>query len=232
MSWFLSDLERRFANLISFGAVTALDTGRARVKVKIGALETDWLPWLTAHAGKVRSWSAPELGEQVMVLAPVGDLAQGVVLPALYQQQFNAPSADPDTHLLTFQDGTTLSYDETSKTLDLTSKGPITLNAQGAVTVNAAGSIALNAAETSISGNLTVGGSASIAGGATVGQNLSVGGGLTAGTAGGSGGASATYRFKGNLILETGDFIVEQGDIDVPNGDVTASDRSLISHGH
>ena len=47
----IAELERLLANIIRLGTVAELDEHAARVTVDVGGLITDWLPWLTAHAG-------------------------------------------------------------------------------------------------------------------------------------------------------------------------------------
>ncbi|MEB7861092.1 phage baseplate assembly protein V [Raoultella ornithinolytica] len=44
---------------------------------------TWWIHWLNAHAGKKRSWNAPSVGGQVLVLCLRGELNTGVVLPGI-----------------------------------------------------------------------------------------------------------------------------------------------------
>ena len=68
---------------------------------------TVWLPWLTARAGTVITWSALSLGEQVLLLAPTGDLAQAFVLPAVYQIP-QEPPVDPHVHALLLPAGDVL----------------------------------------------------------------------------------------------------------------------------
>ena len=68
---------------------------------------TAWLPWLTARAGTVLTWSAPSLGEQVLLLAPTGDLAQAFVLPAVYRIPLEPPT-DPHLHALLLPAGDVL----------------------------------------------------------------------------------------------------------------------------
>lgn len=58
------------ANLLRLGTVAQLDVAEARVKVDIGGLVTDWVPWVpwvTGRAGATRTWSAPRVGEQVLL---------------------------------------------------------------------------------------------------------------------------------------------------------------------
>ena len=101
----VAELERKLANVVRPGRIAAVDTERTRVRVAYDvddddeAITTTWLPWLTARAGTVLTWSAPSLGEQVLLLSPVGDLAQAFVLPAIYQIPLEPPD-DPHVHAL------------------------------------------------------------------------------------------------------------------------------------
>ncbi|ESP95457.1 MULTISPECIES: phage baseplate assembly protein V [Pseudoalteromonas] len=86
-----SDMQHRFAKLISIGTVEEVDYELARVKVRIGEWLTAKLPWLTHQAAQDMTWQAPEVGEQVLVLAPSGDMAQGIVLGSLYANAHEQP---------------------------------------------------------------------------------------------------------------------------------------------
>ena len=96
MSFELVEVDRRLANIVTLGSIAAVDVANAVAQVQIGGILTDWLPWLTARAGNDITWWAPEVGEQVVILSPSGDLAQGVVLPGLYQTAHPAPSNSAD----------------------------------------------------------------------------------------------------------------------------------------
>jgi len=135
----VAELERRLANLLRVGRVEALDAAAARVRVQTGELVTAWLPWVTRRAGPDAEWWAPEAGEQVLLLAPGGDLALGVVLPALYQTAYPAPGSAATLHKTTYADGGFASYDRAS--------GAAELNAVGNVTVTAGGAVALTASD-------------------------------------------------------------------------------------
>lgn len=107
----LSELERRLNNLILRATIYAADYTRARVQVVSGELHTGWLPWLTHRAGMDVDYWAPEVGEQVILLSPHGEIEQGVVLPALYQQKYPATDARPHVCRIRFADGADFSYD-------------------------------------------------------------------------------------------------------------------------
>lgn len=125
----LPDLERRTANAIRYGTVLAVDLANARVRIKSGEIETAWLPWSTGRASAAkRRWDPPEVGEQVVVLSPTGDLRQGLVLTGVFQQSAAAPSANANKDTTVYGDGTVIEYDRASHTL-LADLGPTKITA-------------------------------------------------------------------------------------------------------
>ena len=73
------EIVRRLENVVRLGTVAEVRYETpARCRIKTGDLVTDWLPWTTARAGGDRSWWAPEVGEQVIVLSPGGNTGAGV----------------------------------------------------------------------------------------------------------------------------------------------------------
>lgn len=157
MSQALSELDRRVANILRVGTVIELDAANARVKVDMGDLPSEWLPWGTGRAGTTRSWSAPSVGEQVMVFAPSGELADAVVGPSIFQDLHPAPASSGDQEHIVFPDGTTVDYNSASNTLTVTvaGSGNVVINCKNA-TVNADTGVTLNTPETTCTGNLTV----------------------------------------------------------------------------
>ena len=157
MSYALAEIERLLSNLIRVGVVAALDEANALVQVRTGGLTTDWLPWLTGRAGATRTWSAPRVGEQVLVLSPYGDPAQGVVLPSIYQEDHPAPAATKDVERVVFPDGSVVEHDSASNTLTVTvaGSGNVIVNCQQS-TVHAAGSVTIDTPQTTCTGALTV----------------------------------------------------------------------------
>ncbi|MFV0989770.1 phage baseplate assembly protein V, partial [Wolbachia endosymbiont of Nasonia giraulti] len=73
-SFAISELNRKVANIIRIGVVKEVDYEKAKVRVKIGELLTDFLPWITSRAGEERSWLPPSINEQVVILSPLGEL--------------------------------------------------------------------------------------------------------------------------------------------------------------
>lgn len=138
----LADLRRRLASVVLFGTIAAADYTAATVRVKLGAITTDWLPWLTARAGGDTVWHAPEVGEQVMLISPSGDIGNGVVMPAIYSDAKPANAAAATVHRTTYADGAVVEYDRAAHEFKITTPGKVTINAAGNVTATVGGNLA------------------------------------------------------------------------------------------
>ena len=143
----LTECERRLANMLMLGSIIAVDAEQHKVQVDLG-FDTPWLSWLTQRAGHDKTYWAPSVGEQVLVLSPQGDPALGVVLPALYQDQFPAPTSDPEQCQVHFSDGAAASYNKASHQLAITlpSDGQVHLTAHGGINITG---------DLTVSGNIT-----------------------------------------------------------------------------
>lgn len=108
----IGDIERRLHNLIRPGTVLEADYQKARVRVKMGSNTSAWLPWVTQRAGGDRIWHPPEIGEQVLVIAPSGELAAGFVLSGgIYKQDHPANGDRATISRTTYADGAVVEYD-------------------------------------------------------------------------------------------------------------------------
>ena len=143
----LSDLLRLLQNLIRLGTIAEVKGAKARVRLG-PMLTTEWLNWATPRASSTRTWSAPTVGEQVIVFSPGGDLTRGVILPALYSQEFDAPESSPNVHTTHYPDGAVVQYDHAAHALTATLPG-------GTATITA-DKVTSNAPSTICTGDLTV----------------------------------------------------------------------------
>ena len=107
----MTEAERRISNVALMGQVVALDAGRARVRVQAGPITTGWLPLATMRAGHDRTWHPAEPGEQVLLVAPGGDLNQAVVVGSVYRAAHPAPADSADISRTLFKDGALMEYD-------------------------------------------------------------------------------------------------------------------------
>lgn len=142
----ITELERRLANVALIGTVSEADYAEARVRVQIGNITTAWLPWLTRRAGTAVDWWAPDIGEQVMVISPSGEPAQGVVMPALYSDAHPAPTSNGKIRRISFGDSSFIEYDSTAHKLTVTVEGgDAVVNASGNLVASAGGNASISA---------------------------------------------------------------------------------------
>lgn len=130
----LQELARALRNMIRTGVIVETDLDAGRCRVQTGGIQTDWLQWLTQRAGRSRTWWAPSVGEQVILLAVGGELDTAFVLPAIFSDDYPAPSASADALHIAFPDGAVIEYEPGTgaltasgiKTADVTASESIT----------------------------------------------------------------------------------------------------------
>lgn len=218
MSYEETEFDRRLANIVRIGSVAAVDLASdpPSIQVDIGTDEephlTAWLPWMTRRAGRTRKWSPPDVNEQVVILSPGGELAQGVVVPgAIFSTLFPANGTAQDLERTTYPDGSVVEYDSATHHLTVTvGTGQVTVNCDTA-TVNAATKVEMATPLVHCTQNLVVDGTALVK------QQLTGQGGMAI-----SGGTGATVA--GNMAITGGNVSTD--------GDVTAGTISLKHHGH
>lgn len=115
----IPDMERRLANAIRIGTVAELNTEKKRIRVKVGKITTGWLRWSMGRSGPDNEWSPPEVGEQVILAAPSGDLAQAVAIGTIYRDEFEAPGSSADQTVRTWKDGAREEYNRETHTRSL-----------------------------------------------------------------------------------------------------------------
>lgn len=158
----LQDVLRLLRNMIRTGVVVEIDLDDGRCRVQTGGIVTDWLQWLTARAGRSRSWWAPSVGEQVVIFAIGGELDTAFVIPGIFSDDHPAPSASADAFHITFPDGAVIEYEpETGaltvsgiKTADVTASDSIAVTVP-VVTVKAETRITLDTPEVVCTNKLT-----------------------------------------------------------------------------
>lgn len=160
----LQDALRLLRNLIRTGVIVEVDLDDGRCRVQTGGIVTDWLQWLTTRAGRSRTWWAPSVGEQVLLLAVGGELDTAFVLPGIFSDDHPAPSASADAFHITFPDGAVIEYEpETGaltvsgiKTADVSASDSITVTVP-VVTVKAETRITLDTPEVVCTNKLKTG---------------------------------------------------------------------------
>ncbi len=115
----LQELARTLRNMIRTGVIVETDLDAGRCRVQTGGIQTDWLQWLTQRAGRSRTWWAPSVGEQVIILAVGGELDTAFVLPAIFSDDYPAPSASADALHIAFPDGAVIEYEPDTGALNV-----------------------------------------------------------------------------------------------------------------
>lgn len=161
-----NETRRLLLNLIRKGAIMDVDHSSQppTCRVSSGALETNWLPFLSVRAGTTREWNPPTKGEQVLLLCSGGDPAQGVVLCGLNSDTFPAPGNSPDTHTRAYPDGAIVEYNHAAHSLmaNLPAGATVQIVAPGSVMVQTrqatvkADDVMLDARQTTCTGGLLV----------------------------------------------------------------------------
>ncbi len=118
-------------------------------RVQSGGIQTTWLNWLTTRAGRSRTWWAPSVGEQVLLLAIGGELDTAFVLPGIFSDDNPAPSALADAWHVAFPDGAVISC-TSPKTGALTVSGIKTADVTASESITATVPLVLVKASTSI----------------------------------------------------------------------------------
>ena len=123
---------RRVSNVLRLGTVAEVrHAAPARCRVQTGDNLTDWLPWLTLRAGGAQdgtAWWPPVVGEQVLLLAPGGDLAQAVAMPGIYSSDMPQGAFDEDVERHDFSSSDFWQHSRSAGTLVVDIAQAITLN--------------------------------------------------------------------------------------------------------
>ncbi|MBE8578711.1 phage baseplate assembly protein V [Vibrio sp. OPT18] len=121
LSMRIDKIYTRLVRIVSVGEVIEVDGASHRVKVALKGLDdvpSVWLPVLAFRAKSVSVVHNLSKGEQVVCLfPPVGDMAKGFVLGALYNQEDKPFQSDVKVYGMKFDDETVITYDEGKQTL-------------------------------------------------------------------------------------------------------------------
>jgi phage baseplate assembly protein V len=120
--WGQAELERRLANLIRIGVIQETNHADKKLRVSMGNTHTAWLPWPAEIGNNFIQWRPLRVGQQVIVIAPSGELNQAVIVGQLYGGGIDAPSTDAQKDLIQFEDGTQIEYDSATHSLTATIK--------------------------------------------------------------------------------------------------------------
>lgn len=132
----VAEMARRQANGVLFGKIAEVIDRRATVEFEDGWVSAP-LPWLERRAGRVRTSSAPTVGEQVVVLSPGGVTEAGLILPGVPSDAAQASDCRDGLDLVETEAGYSDAWD------DEANRRTIVLPEGGELVVTLAGTEAL-----------------------------------------------------------------------------------------
>ncbi|WP_375292458.1 phage baseplate assembly protein V [Sphingomonas melonis] len=106
-----TDIQRLIGDLAREGTVASVDLAAGTCRVRIADdLTTGDIPWLAPRLGKIKVWSPPSVGEQVLILAPEADTERAIVVGSL-SSTANPHAGNDASPVITFDDGALINYD-------------------------------------------------------------------------------------------------------------------------
>ncbi len=198
----IGELQRQISQMLRIGTVVQIVGGTDTAIVEIGGVQSDPMQWAVQRAGDDAEWWAPSLGEQVLVFAPYGDMAQAIIVLSLYQDAYTAPSTNPNVRRRTYSDGAVEQYDKSAHAylLQIPSGGSFTVQVGDSSMTLTDGKLTFNVDQVEHDGS-----AATFKGAATVTKLLTWMAGV-AGNAGSGGGANAIV---GGVKVTDGDVVVD-----------------------
>lgn len=121
MTWSAAENDRRAANILMVGTIASVNADAARARVNFGELGSPEIPVGQMRAGALSFWWMPQVGEQVLVGCPGGDIAQGVILCSIFAG--NAPSSNGGEPMIQLNGGTLQINGSIELTGDVTAQG-------------------------------------------------------------------------------------------------------------
>jgi len=108
------EILRRLDNVARMGTIEEVRTTKpARCRVRCGDILTGWLPWVAGRAAGQNGaiWWPPVKGEQVLMLAPGGDLSNAMVMPGAFSDKNPQASENPDIFRMDLGGGAYFEHD-------------------------------------------------------------------------------------------------------------------------
>ena len=128
MSYEVAELQRKLAGMIQITTITSVDHAAKKLRVRLGAGESAELPWPAIAGRNFVVWRPLRVGQQLILLSPNGDPAQGVVIGELYSQTIDPPSTDEAVDLILFNNGNKLEHNIGTGEIHITAKGNVIVN--------------------------------------------------------------------------------------------------------
>lgn len=128
------EILRRLDNVARVGTIEEVRTTKpARCRVRCGDILTGWLPWVAGRAAGQNGaiWWPPVKGEQVLMLAPGGDLTNAMVMPGAFSDKNPQASDNPDIFRMDLGGGAYFEHDAANGVLRMEAMASIHIMCMG-----------------------------------------------------------------------------------------------------
>lgn len=106
----LVETDQRVARILLPGKVKQVDAGKYRLRLVLATdaetgaeILSPWVKWQSGSAGKVRDWSPPEAGEEMLLLSPSGTIGTGSrAMFGTFDAEHAPPSTKDDERVWSF----------------------------------------------------------------------------------------------------------------------------------
>ncbi|WP_255593608.1 phage baseplate assembly protein V [Acidovorax sp. sic0104] len=144
------EILRRLDNVARVGTIEEVRTTKpARCRVRCGDILTGWLPWVAGRAAGQNGaiWWPPVKGEQVLMLAPGGDLTNAMVMPGAFSDKNPQASENPKIFRMDLGGGAYFEHDaengvfrmEAMASINITCMGSFITITENEITMGAGG---------------------------------------------------------------------------------------------
>lgn len=128
------EILRRLENVARVGTIEEVRTTKpARCRVRCGDILTGWLPWVAGRAGGAAGsvWWPPVKGEQVLMLAPGGDLNNAMVMPGAFSDKMPQNGDNPAFFRMDLGGGAYMEHDAINGNFRLEAMASIHIECMG-----------------------------------------------------------------------------------------------------
>lgn len=119
------------AEIIKHGVISSINPAKATARVTFAdrddVVSYD-LPILFPNTGFMKLYSMPKVKQPVKCSFLGTGLEDGFIDGGFYNDENPPPTTDPTLHMVKFEDGTTIVYDEKSKSININASGGVNIN--------------------------------------------------------------------------------------------------------
>jgi phage baseplate assembly protein V len=131
-------VENVLQNLIRVGRVSSINPEKATVRVlfedKDNLVSYD-LPVIVPQTMKNKDYYMPDIGEQVLCIFLPNGIQEGFCLGSFYSEKDKPAENNPNIRGVTFEDGSKITFNRKTKTLEVYAKGVVNIKAAGGVNI-------------------------------------------------------------------------------------------------